>query len=430
MEITIWKEIGEKIEKFRIREESIKYRIAPFTQWKVLIAEESTELETGRPAVIKIRNVRIPQNTIIGPLSIMRHANGTLIDVIEKGLSKVEDEKILTHAVMLPIEEGSVERGDIVGVLKVFFVKTGTISRRLGFSPSDIRIREEMVDANITYRFNGQIERQRIRTRFFGYFRSHIAEWEPVIADESIDVQAGEVTRVKIKEINLQPNTVVTPLHIMRNALGSVVDVVQLGKPSKVEDEKRIHQAIFVARRDGRIEKGDLIGILNVYYVALGNFIPKLQPKGETFADRVMERGEGLIRKGIRIRPFAYRRKAVARWEPIIADEDVKVGAGKVVEIDVKPISIEENTILYPLYIMRNAYGSIIDLIERKPSMVEERKEITRVLFMPVFDGEIKRDQLLGVVNVYSVEVRPYETLSRWLNEWAEEMKNIFARVG
>lgn len=429
MEIVRWKRIGESVEKLKIQAESIKYRIAPFTQWKVLIADEGVELEKSTPAVIKIRNVRIPQNTIIGPLSIMRHGNGTLLDVIEDGTSRVEEQKTITHAVMLPVEDGVVERGDIVGVLKIFFVKTGPIGRRLGFSPSDIRIREEMIDANITYRLDGEIERQRIRTRFFGYFRSHIAEWEPVIADESIEIEAGEVVRVKIKKINLQPNTVVTPLHIMRNALGSVVDVIQIGKPSKVEEKKTIDESIFVARRSGRIEKGDLLGILNVYYVALGDFIPRLQPKAEMFADRVTESGERVVRKGVRIRPFAYRRKAVARWEPVIADEDTRVETGRIVEINIKPVSIEENTILYPLYIMRNAYGSVIDLIEKKPSMVEEEKEITRALFMPVFDGEIRKGQLLGVVNVYSVDVKPYDTLSRWLSEWAEEMKNVFARV-
>jgi hypothetical protein len=430
MEIVYWKEVGKEVANLRVKKESVRYRIAPFVQWKVLIAEESAEVKMGEPVAIKIREVKIPENTILAPLSIMRHALGTTIDVIERGISKVEDEKTITHAVFLPVEDGTVEKGDIIGVLKVFFVKTGMIDRIFGFSASDIKIREEMVDANLVYRQNGELKREKIRTRFFGYFKSYIAEWEPIVSAENVDVRRGVLTRVKIKEIALQPNTVVTPLHIMRNVYGSVVEVAQEGKPSRVEEEKRISEAIFLPVRDGRLQKGDLLGVLNVYYTAIGNFEPKMVPKEEKFARLVYEAPGRVVRDGMLLKPFAYRRKPVARWEPVVAEEDVAVERGKPLEVAVEPLRLEENTIVYPLYIMRHAMGTIIDLIESKPAKVEAPKTIRKVLFMPVFDGEIKKGQLVGVVNVYNVEVESYEVLSRWLNEWVEEMKRVLGGEG
>lgn len=429
MEIVYWKELGKETGKVKIKKESVRYRLAPFVQWKVLVAEKTVEVKKGLPVVLKIKDVAIPENTILAPLSIMRHALGTTIDVIEKGISKVEDEKKITHAIFLPVEDGIVEEGDIIGVLKVFFVKTGLLDRRFGFSASDIKIREDMVSANLVYKERGELKREKVRTRFFGYFKSYIAEWEPVVSAENIDVKKGEVKRIKIKEIVLQPNTVVSPLHIMRNAFGSVIEVVQEGKPSKVEEEKRIVEAIFLANRDGKIQNGDLLGVLNVYYTAIGKFEPKMSQKEEKFAKIVYERSGKIFRDGMILKPFAYRRKPIARWEPIVADKNVAVKKGEVVEIEIEPIKLEENTIVYPLYIMRNAFGTIVDLIEKEPARVEDSKVIEKVLFLPIFDGEVKKGQLLGVVNVYSVEIESYEILGKWLSEWVEEMKKAIGEV-
>lgn len=422
MEVVYWKEIGKEIGRLKVKKESVRYRIAPFVQWKVLIAENDVQVKSGLPAIIKIRDVEVPENTILAPLSIMRHALGTTIDVIEKGISRVEHEKKITHAVFLPVEDGIVEKGDIIGVLKIFFVKTGMIDRIFGFSPSDIKLREDMVSANLVYRENGELKRKKIKTRFFGYFKSYIGEWEPIVSAENIEVKRGEVRRIKIREIHLQPNTVVTPLHIMRNAFGSTIEVVQC-KPSKVEEEKLLTEAIFLATKTGKIEKGDLLGVLNVYYTSIGKFEPKMGPKEEKFARFVYEKSGRIFRNGMLLKPFAYRRKPISRWEPLVSNEDLSLKRGEVAEIEIKPVRLEENTIVYPLYIMRHAYGTVIDLVEKEPAKVESPKTIRKVLFMPVFDGEVKKGQLLGVINVYNVEIEPYEVLSKWLSEWVEEMK-------
>lgn len=430
MEIAYWNRVGGVVESIESEEKTYRYRVAPFTQWKVIIAEDDIDVKKGRPVVIRIKDIHLPENTIIGPLSIMRHAYGSVVDVFEEGIpKKVEEKKRLTHTIFLPVDNGVIRSGDLIGVLKVFFVKVGTISRRLGFSAGDIKLREEIVRARMVYRDDGNIYRDEIKTKFFGYFRSHIAEWEPLIADENVEIGKGEMMRINIKEIDLPPNTVVTPLHIMRHALGTVVDVVQLERPRKVEEEKKVTQAIFIASRDGRIERGDLLGVMNVYYVATGDLKLELRDKKATIAKIAYEKNGRMVRKGLRLQRFAYRRKPIARWELLISDEERRVSSGRIEEIRIKPLQIEANTILYPLYIMRNPFGTVIDIIQEGLKKVEEERVITGALFLPAFDGLIKRGQLLGVVNVYSVEVKPHEVLRKWFNEWTEEMRRIHAQV-
>ncbi len=427
VEVVYWKGgIGDKIESKSFEVSTYEYRIAPLTQWKTLVADESVRLLKNQPVIVKIKDVEIPKDTIVSPLSIMRHAYGVVIDVISKDfLKRVEEEKKITHAVFLPIQDGKIEKGDLIGVLKVHFVKVGRLRGLIGISPSDIVLKEELTTVTITYRDDGNIFRDRLRTRVFGYIRSHIAEWEPVIADEDVEVSKGELTTIRVKEIELQPYTVITPLYIMRHPLGSLVDLIQLGPPKKVEEEKRINRAIFMPIQDGKIEKGDLIGVINVYYVATHDFKAKFRKRIAKVKAKIAELRNGKIeRKEVEIPPFIYRRKPAARWEMVIADEDIEVKKGKIVRIRIKPIKLEKNTILYPLYIMRNAYGTVLDLIQSgKVSKVEEEKEIVNAIFIPVFDGTIKRGQLLGVFNVYSVEVKPYEVLSKWLEEWSKQIR-------
>ncbi len=164
-----------------------------------------------------------------------------------------------------------------------------------------------MTEANITWRDNGNIYREHVKMKVFGYTRSHVGVWELLVADETVKVKRGDIVRVKIKEVKLPPNTVVVPLSIMRNAFGTVLDVVQLGRPSRVEEEKRIQQAVFLAVDDGVIEEGDLIGVINVYFVGVDKLesIPVELDSREV--NLVYRSGGGVIRKKISVEPLATK---------------------------------------------------------------------------------------------------------------------------
>ncbi len=421
VDIAYWMDkVGGTVDRIRVELKPFGYRMAPITQWKTLIADEDVCVERGKPTVVKIRDIELPGNTMVGPLSIMRHALGIVKDVVECGIpDKIEDSKCIDQVLFIPVDDGEIKKGDLVGVLKVFYVRTGLLSRLLNLSPPKVELREEVVEANLTWRDNGNIYRERFRTKVFGYTRSHLGVWELLVADEEVKVSKGDIVRVKIKEVTLPPNTVVVPLNIMRHAYGTVLDVVQLGKPKKVEEEKRIQQAVFLAVDDGKIEKGDLIGVINVYYVGVKDARSELRERGPESVNIVYRSGGGVIRKEILVEPFGYRRNPTARWEVIVAAENLKVSYGEPVIVNVRKIEIPKNTIVYPMSIMRHAYGTVVDLYPDRPLWrVEDGGTVSKVVFFPIMDGEIRKGELLGILNLYEVSVGRIEKIKQWYDRW------------
>ncbi|WP_244372787.1 DUF22 domain-containing protein [Archaeoglobus fulgidus] len=207
-----------------------------------------------------------------------------------------------------------------------------------------------------------------------------------------------------------------------------MLDVVQLGKPSRVEDEKRIQQAVFLAVEDGVIEEGDLIGVINVYFVGVDR-LENVPIELETREVNIVYRtGGGIVRKKLSVDPFGYRRSANASWEVIIADERKEVRYGEPEIIKIKKIKIPKNTITYPMCIMRHAYGSFVDLYsDLPPRKVEEDRFVNYAVFLPIADGEVNRGEILGIINLYAVEVGSLTKVKQWMDRWLDEMGEAFA---
>ena len=430
VKMTYWEDtIGGKIEEIDVELAPFGYKMAPVTQWKTLIADEEVCVERGEPTIIKIKTVEVPENTIVGPLHIMRHALGTVIDVVECGVpGRVEDEKCIRHVLFLPVDSGEVKEGDLVGVLNVVFVRTGLLSRLIKLKTPRVELREEITEANLTWRDNGNVFREKYTTEVFWYTTSFIGVWETVIAAETVKVRKGEVVRVKIKEINLPPNTVIAPMGVTFNAYGSLVDLVELGKPSKVEESKTIRQAIFLPVSDGVIEEGDLLGVINVYYVGLKNTKTAPIEKKPEKVGLVYRSGEGIVRKEIIVEPFVYRLSHDVRWELIISKEDREIKRGEPCVISIEPVRLPKNTITYPFSIMRHAFGAFLDVyLHGPPKKVEdEDRTVRKVVFLPVLDGRIKKGEIIGILNIYHVNLGPISKLRLWLQQWREGLEGAF----
>ena len=420
-------EVGGEANRTQIELKPFGYRMAPVTQWRLLIADEDVSVKKGEPKIIRVKKLVLPENTMVGPLSIMRHALGIVTEVVQCGIpEKVEKEKCIDQVLFTPIDDGEIKKGDLVGVLKVFYIRTGLLSKIMNISPPKIKFEKEITEFNLTWRDNGNIHREKTRSEVFGYARSHIGYWELLIADEEVTFNRGDIVRVNIREIELPPNTVVVPLYTPHNVYGTVLDVIQLGKPSKVEDPKRIQQAVFLAVEDGKVEKGDIVGILNVYYVGLDSS-KRIIPEKKEERVRIVYKENGTIKKKeITVEPFGYKRKDVARWEVVVADEDLKVKKGEPVIVKVKPIEIPNNTIVYPLSTLRHAYGALVDIYTEKPWKVEEGHRVEYAIYYPIVDGEIRRGDLLGVLNLYQLEIALLDRIKGWLDNWVMETGKVF----
>ncbi len=401
--------------------ETLNFKTADYAYWKLLIADEDTTVEKNKIKLIKIRDVQLPPHTIVSPLSIMRHGLGVVLDVYGENTRKIEEEKTLKAVTFLPIDNGTIKRGDLIGVVKVFVVG---VSRKKKIEVPTVNIEMKSYDVNIVYRTNGEIVREKERVSEYWYRRWHIAEWYPLIADESLDVKPGEVELIKIQPLEIPPNTIPVPLSIMRHALGTVLDVYHTSKPKRIEDRKTVTKAVFMPVFEGRIEKGDIIGILNVYYISIGERIINLMRHLTTKlkAKLVYWENEKIKRSEIEVEPFSFKRSPIGTFEPLIASESRSVKAGKVEIIRVEGVEFPSGTIVQPLTGMNHENGIVLDVLSfGKPKLVEEDKEVSFAVFLPIKDGEVKKGDLLGVLCVYNVAVfhEPEFFLARYRNLFA-----------
>ncbi|MET1124303.1 MAG: DUF22 domain-containing protein [Archaeoglobaceae archaeon] len=419
--------VGGTVDRIHVDIKPFGYRIAPVVQWRTLVASEDLSVEKGVPAVLKVKTLSLPNNTIIEPLSIMRHALGCVVDVVECGIpEKVEEEKCIDQVLFLPVESGEIREGDLVGVLKVYYVKTGLLNRLFSLRAPKVELREEIVDFNLTWRDDGRTYRKPVKNLVFGYTRSGLGYWELLIADEDVKIRGGDIVRVKIRETSFPPNTVVHPLRIMRNAYGVVVDVVQLGKPSKVEEERRVQQAVFLAIEDGEINRGDLLGVLNVQFVTVSDTKTEVPAKSVENFRMVYRSGGGIIKKNVAVEPAGFAIKDYARWEALIAEQRVSFEAGKPVVVNVKPVEVPANSIVTLLSVSRHAYGTVIDVTSDVPIWrFEDGGKIRKAVFYPIMDGEIRRGELIGVLNVHEAKLLNYESLRREVDRWKTKMSSI-----
>ncbi len=407
--IVYWKDL-DKLELAESTEDvkPTVFKSADYAYWKVLVADQEVVVRRGQVAFVKIKDIHLPPNTVVSPLSIMRHALGVVVDVYEEKPSKVEMEKKIVAAAFLPISDGVIEKGDLIGVVKVYAVSVAPPDKVGKIKAPQVTLELESHKANLVYASNGRIVRERAEMSEYWYRRWHIAEWYPLIADESIDVSAGRVEVIRIKTVEIPENTIPVPLSMMRHALGSVLDVCHLGKPKKVEERKIVTNAIFVPAFDGKIEKGDLIGVLNVYYISTGERVTSLMrylTQSEEANIKYWSQGK-ITKKMIRIDPFSFKRSSIGWFEPLIAAESKNVKANKVELIEIEELEFPSGTIVQPLTARNHALGSVIDVASfEAPKRVEEDKSVTHALMLTHRDGRIEEGDLLGTLTVYHVSV-------------------------
>lgn len=235
----------------------------------------------------------------------------------------------------------------------------------------------------------------------------------------SRNVRRNEVVKLRIRCILLPNNTVVAPTGFTANAYGTLVDVIQHGKPNRVEEERKLSHEIFLPVEDGKIEQGDMLGAVAVYFIDFEDLREVLKGEEKSFTT-VHRSGWGVIRTAVKAQPYGFRRSPIARWEPLIANESRRLKAGEVCMMSIRKLKLPKNTIVYPFGIMRHPFGIVLDTIQRRVSKVEEEKEIEKAVFLPIADGDVRRGELLGMITIYDVEVRTIDKIKSWLREWIE----------
>jgi len=134
------------------------------------------------------------------------------------------------------------------------------------------------------------------------------------------------------------------------------------------------------------------------------------------------EIGKSLNRVSVDVHPFGIQVGMRAEWQMAVAAEDKEVKAQMMVPIDIKPVDIPAKAIVLPCFFMRHALGIVTSLASLgRPLRVEDERRISQVLFYPIQDGLIRKDELLAVINIFPAAMEEplpnKEAVYRWMSQ-------------
>jgi hypothetical protein len=118
------------------------------------------------------------------------------------------------------------------------------------------------MEVNITYFTSpGEVESETVVADESGYILSPASYFVNIVSEQDVYVKANEVKLIEIREIQIPENQRLTLLDRYRHALGVLVAVAGKGKPAKVESLEKVTHAVFLPLSDGKICRGELLGV-------------------------------------------------------------------------------------------------------------------------------------------------------------------------
>jgi hypothetical protein len=129
--------------------------------------------------------------------------------------------------------------------------------------------------------------------------------------------------------------------------------------------------------------------------------------KGDTMSEivNVVSRKNGKVnRKKVRASPYEFTIATRAKWEMVIADEDITIGAGKLERVKVKEIKVQKDMLAIPCAFSHHPIVSVVKVATKEgPSPVEVDRTINVAYVIGQESGEINKGDLLSVLNLYPI---------------------------
>ena len=119
----------------------------------------------------------------------------------------------------------------------------------------------------------------------------------------------------------------------------------------------------------------------------------------------VVSRENGKVsRKKVKASPYEFTIATRAKWEMVIADEDVTIGAGKLERVKVKDIKVQKDMLAMPCAFSHHPLVSVVKVgAKGGPAPVEVDRTINVAYVLGQESGEIKKGDLLSVLNLYPI---------------------------
>ncbi len=119
----------------------------------------------------------------------------------------------------------------------------------------------------------------------------------------------------------------------------------------------------------------------------------------------VVSRDNGKVnRKKVKASPYEFTIATRAKWEMVIADEDITIGAGKLERVKVKEIRVQKDMLAMPCAFSHHPLVSVIKVgAKGGPAPVEIDRIINTAYVLGQESGEVKKGDLLSVLNLYPI---------------------------
>ncbi|HWQ95903.1 MAG TPA: DUF22 domain-containing protein [Candidatus Methylomirabilis sp.] len=111
-----------------------------------------------------------------------------------------------------------------------------------------------------------------------------------------------------------------------------------------------------------------------------------------------------VTRKKVRASPYEFTIATRAKWEMVIADEEITIGAGKLERVKVKEIMVQKDMLAMPCAFSHHPLVSVVKVGAKEgPTPVEMDRTINMAYVIGQESGEIKKGDLLSVLNLYPI---------------------------
>jgi hypothetical protein len=103
--------------------------------------------------------------------------------------------------------------------------------------------------------------------------------------------------------------------------------------------------------------------------------------------------------------PYEFTMATRAKWEMVIADEDMTIGKGRFEKIKIKQIAILKDTLALPCAFNHHALASVIKIAGKGgcSAPVESNRFVDTAYILGIRSGEIIKGDLLGVFNIFPI---------------------------
>ncbi|MEA1870012.1 MAG: DUF22 domain-containing protein [Euryarchaeota archaeon] len=113
---------------------------------------------------------------------------------------------------------------------------------------------------------------------------------------------------------------------------------------------------------------------------------------------------EGLKRSKVEVSPYEFTIATRAKWEIIVADEDVTIAKGAFEKIEIKEIKLQHDLLALLCAFTPHALVSVVRVGSGgRVASVEVDRRIKSAYILAQETGEIKEGDLLGVLNILPI---------------------------